>query len=64
MFHSVHIWKPNLLVDWRLMVKERIANIGIPLDAFLLTVSMIFVHLERATTQAVTSDKEEHFYQS
>ena len=27
---SVHIWKPSFPVDCRLLVKERITNIGIP----------------------------------
>ena len=37
---SVCVWvcvpsrKPRFLVDWRLLVKERIANTGIPLDVF------------------------------
>ena len=26
---SVNVWKPNFPVDWRILVKERIANIGI-----------------------------------
>ena len=29
---SVHVWKPRFPVGWRLLVEERIANIGIPLD--------------------------------
>ena len=29
---SVHVWKPRFPVDLRLLVKERIAYIGIPLD--------------------------------
>ena len=29
---SVHVWKPLFPVDCTLLVKERIANIGIPLD--------------------------------
>ena len=28
---SVHVWRPCLLVDWRLLVKEPIANIVLPL---------------------------------
>ena len=31
---SGHIWKPRFPVDCRLLVKEPIANIGIPLDMF------------------------------
>ena len=39
--------KPNFPVDWRLLVKERIANIGIPLDVFwVLTLLMIFLVLK------------------
>ena len=29
---SVYVWKPCFSVDWRLLVEERISNIGIPLD--------------------------------
>ena len=28
------VWKPRFPVDWRLLVEERIANNGIPLDVF------------------------------
>ena len=28
----VHIWKPRFPVDWRFLVEEHIANIGINLD--------------------------------
>ena len=30
----VHVWYPHFLVDWGLLVKGCIANIGIPLDIF------------------------------
>ena len=33
---SVHVWKPRFPVDWKLLVEERIANIGIfaPFSSF------------------------------
>ena len=41
------IAETRFLVDWRLLVEERIANIGIPLDffSFLFVVSMVFRNL-------------------
>ena len=32
---SVTLRKPRFLVDWRLLVEEHVANIGITLDFFL-----------------------------
>ena len=31
---AVHVWKPRFPVDWRLLVKDCTANIGIPLEIF------------------------------
>ena len=33
---SVHVWKPHFPVDWKLLVEEHIAKIGIPLEVFKL----------------------------
>ena len=33
---SVSLRKPRFLVDWRLLVEECIANIGIPLDVLCI----------------------------
>ena len=39
---SVHVWKPRFPVDWKLLVKERTANIGIPLYFQFFALSMNF----------------------
>ena len=32
---SVHVWKPRLTLDWRLLVREHIANIGLSLHVLI-----------------------------
>ena len=46
---SVPLRKPRFPVDWRLWIKEGIANNGIPLDivGFFLQVCMIFCVFKR-----------------
>ena len=39
-------WTPRLLVDWRLLVKEHIAKIGIPLDVFAVLPFQKNLHFE------------------
>ena len=39
---SVHIWKLRFPVDWILQVEECIANIGIPLDIFVVVAVLPF----------------------
>ena len=39
---SVHVWKPRFSVDWRLLVKERIANIGKPVDVYAVLMKFVF----------------------
>ena len=43
---SVHIWKSRFPEDWRLLVEERIANIGIPLEVWVFAVLHIFCVLK------------------
>ena len=44
---SVPSWKPRFSVDWRLLVKEHIANISIPLDVLFFAVLLIFCILKK-----------------
>ena len=44
---SVPSWKPHFPVDWRIMVVERIANIGIPLAIFFFFRSYDFLHFRK-----------------
>ena len=41
----VHAWKPRFPVEWRLLIKDHIANVGIPVDVFsFLPFRRIFGH--------------------